>query len=163
MIVIAIDPGYATGVCVADVAPMSKEYNLLEALTIEWEDRHEALYNLLLKYSIPENNTAQAALGALVIESFVLYPNKAAAQSYSDFPSVDVIGAVRAFAYLLGLSSKIVMQGAAVRKSARIQAEHYEQVRATKHTRDAYQHLRYYVIMQHSKQLEAKRKADRRT
>lgn len=158
MIVIAIDPGRTTGVCVASVAPASRDYALLEAVAVEWDQRHKVLYNLLLKYSV---DVEDEAIGAIVIESFMLYPDKAAAQSYSDFPSVDVIGAVRAFAYLLGLERLIVMQGAAQRKSARIQAEHYDMVRATKHTRDAYQHLRYYVIMQYSKQRDQARRAKR--
>lgn len=144
MLVLSIDPGHTTGIALASgVEATERTFTLLQAGEIAWEDRCKGFKALLTRIAALDE-----PLCAIVIERFVLYPNEAHNLSYSDFPSVRVIGIVEAYADELGLADKIVLQAASQRKSVQILSEHYEQIKRSKHSRDAYQHLRYFVIMQ---------------
>lgn len=146
MIVVAIDPGFTTGVAVATgVKPDSRDFTLDDSYEVEWDKRFSRFHDLLSQLS-----RCSEPVGAIVLERFVLYPNEAHNLGYSDFPSVQIIGIVGAYAHVWGLSDHIVMQTASQRKSVQILDEHYHTLRdqRSKHIRDAYQHLRYYIVMQ---------------
>jgi len=59
---------------------------------------------------------ADGDIDVLVVEEYRLYPDKAKTQSYSDFPTVETIGALKYLARTRGIL--IVMQPAAAKRPA---------------------------------------------
>lgn len=139
-IVIAIDPGLTTGIVVASNI-VGDKFDIHHSVAMLWPDRFNLQY---LFQSLLEQHTIEA----VVIERFALFPSKALAQSYSDFPSVQIIALCEAYLHQLDMLDKIVMQSPDQRKRVAFEKQHYPQVRATLHQRDAYQHLRYYIVTQ---------------
>lgn len=137
-IVISIDPGLTTGICVADNIN-GRSFDVQSSFTVTWDNRFELLETFR---DLQECNI----IDAIVIERFMLYPDKAASQSYNEFPSVRIIGLCEAYLYQLDLLDKVVYQNASQRKGVAFVTEHYPLVKATLHQRDAYQHLRYYIL-----------------
>jgi len=140
--VIAFDPGVTTGVCIAtptDVTLEGIQDFTCRCLEVEWEQRFEDLTALL--------KDLDPATTIIVCESFRLYPEaaKGQAQIRSDFPSVQVIGLIQAFAHMGGFSP-VVFQQPAMRKSVRILKWHVPIVGRSLHQQDAYRHARYYIV-----------------
>ena len=82
----------------------------------------------------------------VVIEKFVLYPHKAAAQSWQAMTTSELIGAMRWIASKAGV--EVVMQGADIKIPTRrqCQARNIEWKNKSKHASDALLHLHYYLM-----------------
>ena len=88
----------------------------------------------------------QFDVDVVVIEKFVLYPHKAAAQSWQAMTTSELIGAMRWIASKAGV--KVVMQGADIKIPTRrqCQARNIEWKNKNKHASDALLHLHYYLM-----------------
>ena len=94
-------------------------------------------------------------LNILVIEEYRLYPDKAAAQAYSSFPTVETIGALKFIARQHDI--RIVMQPAAAKRPARgisaakkirmLSSERGQSI----HAKDAELHGVYWTIKEHER------------
>ena len=82
----------------------------------------------------------------VVIEKFVLYPHKAAAQSWQAMTTSELIGAMRWIASKAGV--EVVMQGADIKIPTRrqCQARNIEWKNKSKHASDALLHLHFYLM-----------------
>lgn len=138
--VIAVDPGRTTGVCVAQyrgVTPEGIQDFSVSCMELEWDDRW-GLEALLHRFDPSD--------AVVVCESFNLYPEAARGQANirSDFPSVQVIGILQAYAHKAGY--EVVFQMPATRKTVRILEWHKVDVGKSPHCQDAYRHARYYIV-----------------
>lgn len=98
----------------------------------------------------------------IVIESFNLYPNMSKHLAWNSFYPVEVIGIIKFLSYKIG--AQVVMQQPSVKKFAgKASAEYVAQVKEARqrvseyipgsevfmeHTKDAIQHLQYYLLAQ---------------
>lgn len=88
----------------------------------------------------------------VVLERFNLYPGKAAAQSYSSFYTVEVIGVVKLYCMLqnsAGDPVALVLQAPGDKKFSGALDDRFKVLRAftgdkSEHMKDAYQHLLFY-------------------
>lgn len=146
---ISFDPGKTTGVCVArNVNYAARSFDVTQSLELPWENRFFIRYALEKAKEIEEDGVDR--LDAIIVESFRLSPSITLinSQIHSDFPSCQVIGIIGAYADLFGFGDRIVMQPPSNRKSASFPPEHLAKLKPrSAHARDAYQHLRYYVLM----------------
>jgi hypothetical protein len=135
--IIAIDPGHTTGVAIATNVH-GTEY-AAQAGIVVWDNRHWFYRYLAEKHD---------QIDQIVIERFRLFNNQKTmnAQINSEFPSVRIIGIVECAAYAFGLLEKITYQDPAQRKDVRIPIEHHAAVGQSDHAKDAYRHLRYYIL-----------------
>lgn len=152
-LVIGIDPGKTTGVCIArlptarpDIPEISArlgEIEVLAAYEILWDFRLEDIETL---FSTPRVGGVEA----IIVEAFHLYPNKAEAQIGSSFPSVQIIGIVEAMArvYLPKINPpRIHMVPAGNHKNVAILDSAPTVLSSpSAHIRDAYQLARLYQI-----------------
>lgn len=145
---IAFDPGRTTGcVVVSSIDYPSCTYEITGYKAIEWAKR-SAIFELLKRYD------AMGDLDAIVVEDFRLYPDKALAQSYDEFPSSKVIERILVYAELLGIAHKIVMQMPSLRHNVKLPAAEHSAIR-NKHCIAAMLHARYYIRMNKAKQPSA--------
>jgi hypothetical protein len=84
----------------------------------------------------------------VIIESFVLYPGKASAQSWSQMKTAEMIGAMKWIASQAGVP--VVMQGANIKIPTRRQckARGIDVGHRSNHAADASLHLHYYLLRQ---------------
>jgi hypothetical protein len=143
MRILAIDPGHTTGVATG-LWDSGLDFKLWNAFQLPWEMRFTLAHEIDLA-------------DLIVIESFRLYKHKAQDQINSDFPSVQVIGAVEAFAWRLSKLEKIVKQPSSCIQNVKILSEHEEFTRGLIHAQDAYRHLRYYIVTQATETVPATR------
>lgn len=99
----------------------------------------------------------QARLEKLVVEEFRLYPNKLAVQSFSDLPTVKLIGKIELLCTVLGI--ELIMQPALIKKVVFAQAKARGHVWLSDghggHAKDAEAHGLYYVWRRQALQQEA--------
>lgn len=145
-LIIAFDPGLTSGVCIAQHTS-GKQFKVVNSLEIAWNDRFK-IFNLL--YS---NRTK---ITAIVIEEFRLFANKTTLNSQinSEMPSSRIIGIIELSAALCKLTSCITFQTPAERKNVSVLPEHVSHLVRSRHTIDAYLHLRYYVLTTYRKGLK---------
>jgi hypothetical protein len=132
--VLAIDPGESTGWVFRNVD------GKLSGGVVGMS--HARVWELLVKY----------APDVIILERFNLFPGKAAAQSYSNFYTVEVIGVVKVFFQLQashGSAIELYVQAPSDKKYAGSLDGRYELLRAytgdhSEHMKDAYQHLQFY-------------------
>jgi hypothetical protein len=136
MNIVAFDPGVTTG-CVVAAYESGSTFLITRAEEIPWGGRFHGIKRILNFYN-PE---------FIVVESFRLYPHKAQAQIGQDFPSAQVIGIIEAYAYEAGLLDRIRKQPAAARVKTKVLDTHKAALRSTPHIIDAYQHLRYFIVV----------------
>lgn len=154
-VVLAVDPGQTTGICCATYRGGDDgfQFDVMACREIVWVER------FALRHYVP-------AVDWIVTESFTLYESKKDSQVNSYFPSVRVIGILEALVNEMpGVRldpEDIVFQGASQRKSVKVQEKHLMFVRGSAHKRDAYQHLRYFIIMKIKAQKEEAAKEARR-
>lgn len=101
----------------------------------------------------PKNHLAVAELiqkyhpDIVVIERFNLYPGMAKSLAWNSFYPCEVIGVVRYLCQLNGIM--LVEQAPSVKKYAGDFKEDWlqlkQRVKVTEHTKDAYQHLKYFL------------------
>ncbi len=134
--IVSFDPGETTGF-VAGEWFGGKEFELVDVTLIPWNDRFHQV-QVLLKLHVPDY---------IVVEAFRLYPHRAMSQIGKTFPSSQMIGIIQSFAYLQGYLDRVIIQPASNRSSVKIPEEHLSMVGSSSHIRDAYRHLRYFVIV----------------
>ena len=136
MKIVAFDPGKTTGIVVAQWES-GRDFILLQTGVIEWPNRFKVV-KFVLEAQRPD---------FIVVESFRLYPHKAQSQIGADFPSAQMIGFISAYAHdTVGIEG-IRLQPANVMSSVRVLDQHKRMVGASPHVKDAYRHLRYYIIV----------------
>jgi len=143
--IIGIDPGLTTGVCVIDDVVSAREFTIVQSGEISWSNRF-----WFREFFI----TNSRSLKTIVIEQFKLYEHKAKSQTGSIIPSARMIGIIEAYAYECNLLPLIVFQPASfisARGNYTIQVLH--QLPSSDHVRDAYRHIRKYLL---DKQLRSK-------
>jgi hypothetical protein len=146
---IAFDPGERTGVCVG-IYEGNKQFRVIESLILTMDQALDDVESLFESYA-PQN---------IIIEAFKLYAHKAQAQTGSTFPSVEVIGYIRAFAARMRMLDRIVIQDASCihtegRDALEVLPEHRPKItrpNGMKHAQDAYLHLRYFYISQFNRE-----------
>lgn len=143
--VIAIDPGKTTGIVIAN-CQTPKQFEIELAFDLVWDDRLQ-----WLESSFPLD------ADHIVIESFNLFKHKAKAQIGSDFPAVQMIGAVEMrvamaeeYMALGGLPNRsgvdyITYQTPSQRAKAAILPQHKQHFEGLHHAKDAYKHLRVFI------------------
>ncbi len=136
MKILSFDPGKTTGYA-AGVWKDGRSFDIIASGEILWDERFEIIRNLV--YTLEPDYT--------VIESFRLYRHKAQDQIGNDFPSAQVIGTIHAYLHTLGKLSSSHLQPAALRKSVAVLPEHTGAIGNISHRIDAYQHLRYFIIV----------------
>jgi hypothetical protein len=141
MRIVAFDPGETTGYCDAEVSD-DGSFRVITSCTIAWSARFRVTRELLQGMHL----TVPLLPDAIIVESFRLYYHKKDDQVGNDFPSSQFRGIIETFAWELGLLDKVVLQPASVMSRVAILAEHVPQVIRSEHARDAYRHLRYYVV-----------------
>lgn len=131
---IGIDPGRTTGFVEARLHD-NGDFEVVRAIEIVWDRRFD-LWPLIVH---PETDHLPTTA---VMESFFLYPHEFHHQVGKDFPSVRVIGIVDLCCHLASPQIPIVFQTAAQVKNVKL----LHDLPASEHIRDAYRHIRYYVV-----------------
>jgi len=139
-LVIGIDPGYTTGVCVLSFDADHVTGVVIESRQLVWNDRFELL-PLIVQY-LPKKDTLTLHV---VVEDFRLYGHKAQDQINNSFPSVNVIGVLDLVAHLNSIH--LNMQMASMISKVAVLPEHLPYLIKSEHTRDAYKHARYHAIV----------------
>lgn len=144
-VICAWDPGGTTGFCAGILDPQQPSgFRILESAIVPWPNRFSRIRGLIDLYR-PHTT---------IVEPFVLYKHKAKDQIGSKFPSSQVIGIIEAYLYMTGCAMPIY-QGAfliAGKPPVQVLPEHEGQlwlegsVDLREHARDAYKHLRYWVV-----------------
>lgn len=116
-------------------------FEIIQIGEIGWEDRF-TIWDVLDKH----RKFWGMPYRAIVTEDFKLYAHKAQAQVNNDFPSVRFIGILDSYCHTRNVP--LVFQMASVRKSVKVLDEHKDLIKSSPHSRDAYQHLRYYIVVQ---------------
>jgi len=136
MNIIAFDPGETTGVARAKLTG-PRTYELIDVAQITWDKRFEQTWNFLLD---PEVHC-----GMVIAEDFRLYASAAQHLINNMFPAVKVIGAIEAFAWMLNIP--VHLEPPASRMNVTIPDIDAPALVDMKHARDAYRHLRYWVLV----------------
>lgn len=142
MIILGIDPGRTTGICVLE-NDQTNSIEVAMASQIPWELRKSLLWALIAGTSI---TWPLGQPDAIVIEDFKLRPGRALEQIGSDFPSVHIIGMIEGFHYALQLRCPIVYQTPAIIGRVQVLPEHSSVFKGREHASDAYKHARYYLV-----------------
>lgn len=133
MILLGLDPGESTGFAVVDTEQESTFVDGLGAiLEFGVMDGWREVERLIVAH---KPNT-------IVIEKFVLYPNRAAAQSYSPMIPSQVIGVIKYLAEQHGIPC--IEQTASSGKSFMLSDELYTHLYSP-HARDAARHVGVYL------------------
>lgn len=138
---ISFDPGIHIGIVSAVNINYSKRTYDLGPINevLMFPDRYKLM-------GILARNADQ--LEAIIVENFRLFPNKAQAQSYSEFETVKVIERIQVYCEQLEIAHMITMQEPSVRHSAKgMPDEHAKVLKHDRHLTAAYQHLRFYIFM----------------
>ena len=133
--VLAFDPGETTGIVAAELTG-PRTYKYIEAWQVKWSERFSIKYLINALTSFPGS--------VIVCEDFHLYATQAQNQINSYFPSVKVIGIIETWANEYGIS--VFLQPASARVSTNIPDIDKSKLSSQKHARDAYQHMRYWVL-----------------
>ncbi len=141
--IVAVDPGQTTGWAEGVFNPNTREWDVRDVKEIAWEER------FLMRLLLTSSDGPEPLLPSYIIcERFILYPYKAKQQIGSEFPSVRVIGTLEAYLEQLGLLSLLTFQNASVRERVQVLPQHAHLVVGSEHKKDAYQHLRYFIVTQ---------------
>lgn len=140
-VILAIDPGETTGVCLIQTAPTNDGFEVLCCEEVAWNDRFQRLHGLILgSEELPAPQT-------LVMEAFRLRQGRAYEQSGSEMPSSQVIGVVEAIWWLHGHPmTEVTFQEPAAMARVQVLPEHVKWVTGSPHKQDAYRHARYYFL-----------------
>lgn len=138
--VVAIDPGFCTGVCRVRIDPGFSLGGVAFAKEIPWDQRF-SLYQLPAYY--PKD--------VFIMESFRVYPHKAQDLIGSDMPSCQVIGIVEAALYHAGKLDQLVYQQAIATKGVKIPPDFSSVFGSSEHMKDAFKHIRYWAAFRKNK------------
>jgi len=151
MRIVAFDPGAVTGFCEALVSS-DGTIQVVKSQEIAWANRFSGVHGLLRGIelgtrTLDPDRTFAPLPDVIVVEAFHLYAHRAKEQIGNDFPSVKMMGVIETYAFELGILDKIIYQPASVMSRVTILTEHVPSIARSEHARDAYRHLRYYVVM----------------
>lgn len=130
--VLTIDPGRTTGVCLG-IYQGGRNYEIERCWEVVWEQRFAFVQSI-----------AEIKPDVLVVEAFRLYAHKSQQQIGSDFPSVQLIGAIEYVAYHANIP--LIYQMPSNISQTAILDRHLPLVQGSEHKKDAYKHLRYFCI-----------------
>lgn len=139
--ILAIDPGYTTGACLAIVD--NNSFRVLKTLELLWSERF-AQIRALIDDTYLSNRSVPSGPVTVIVENFRLRQGRAFEQSGSDFPSSQVIGIVGSFLFIRGSLSDMILQEPIVLSRVLVQEEDKEWIIGSPHKLDAYRHARYY-------------------
>lgn len=145
MIILGVDPGQTTGVCLINTnisTNGAESFGVLLAEQIPWERRHADFWALLGDLNYHRVPAPQL----VVIENFRLRPGRAMEQVGSTFPSVNVIGLIEAYRHVSPFEFDIVFQEPAIIGRVQILPVHQSLFVGKQHAADAYRHARYYAV-----------------
>lgn len=145
--ILGIDPGGTTGLLLAKYNE-GFDFDVLAAIDIPWNERWDVAGNII-----------QLRPAHIVVERFVLYKHKMVDQINSDFPSVRVIGIAELAWWANCPDSTWIEQPASERKNVEILPQHRPLFAKLHHAKDAYMHVRYFVIMTVKRQRHLERMA----
>jgi hypothetical protein len=135
-ILVSIDPGKTTGVCLVSCNAYDREeFTVLESRAFIWTARFQ-LYEWIQSV-VPE---------IIVMESFHLYASHARQMIGSAFESCQIIGAVEYLAHRMNV--RIDYQPASEIQFVTIAFRHVGSIGNTEHQKDAYKHARYWHLSQ---------------
>jgi len=143
--IVAIDPGYTTGVVIGSGADFAaRRVNLVRSYDVAWETRDTWFMRLFKQHSA---KALVQPITHVVIESFTLTDEQDALQSQigSEMPSSRVIGLVEGLARVYGLADRIYFQHPRDRYNMRILDGDRARLGRSRHCIDAYRHMRYFV------------------
>lgn len=148
MRVLGFDPGETTGLVEARFD--DDGFHVVHADVVTWEDRFSLMYHLYCGMS--KQGPLVEPPDIVVIEQFRLYAHTAHSQIRSFFPSVRIIGMIEAFLYNYPCAipcerASLVLQPASCIALVAILPEH-TQFLHSKHSMDAYKHVRYFYETQ---------------
>ncbi len=128
---LSIDPGKANGICGYDA-----KYYTVFMLTLDEKD----VVDFLQQFKFVDT---------CIIENFILYPNKAQQQVYSDMGTSRVIGRVESWANKLGVD--LVKQNASIKSTgyAWIGQKPLPKSNKKNHEMDAHVHFIYWAVKSH--------------
>lgn len=138
MHIYAFDPGNTTGFCHTQVKEDGTSFDVIECCEIQWEEALPRIGELFSQ--LPREIT-------LVVEHFHLFPHKAKAQIGNTFPSVQIIGVIETYAYMMGITpDKIKYRSPGEIAKVAVETPHLPIVSGSPHKVDAYKHARLYYI-----------------
>lgn len=137
--IVGIDPGETTGVCQIRYGG-SRVFEVISAVALPWERRFR-----LDEYI--------SGMDYVVIERFSLYASHKDTMVNNEFPSVRIIGIVDYICYLRNLDDRMYFQPASVMGNVKVLPEHEKYIPPGEHARDAYKHIRYFILVNRPSQL----------
>lgn len=139
-ILISFDPGETTGFVVSRYIG-GKSFGILVYGSFQLADSPSTLLSLFARF-LPD---------FVIYERFMLYPNKAKALAYNEFPSCEVIGQIKFMLHNYGIDSNYVaVYNAADRLNTSLADEH-KYYTLPEHVIDAYLHMSLFVNICHSR------------
>lgn len=126
MNILAIDPGYTTGIC---SAKCHDDFEVIQVGEFPWAKRHEALRTLLTGTYAPHG--IPLTFDVVIIESFRLMPHKAQSQIGKTFPSSQLIGIVDYLCWKT--STSLVIQEPGQRTRVKVLDQHKDLVKGSAH------------------------------
>jgi hypothetical protein len=146
MIIVAIDPGSTTGVCIIREQPSVEcGFQVVSVWQIPWEQR-TSFFMALFNGTFATDNGKPLLPEIVVIEAFRLRPGRAMEQVGSIFPSVRIIGIIEAFIEISLPKPLMVFQEPSVIGRVEVLPEHKEALSGLIHATAAYMHARYYHL-----------------
>lgn len=140
-ILVAVDPGGSSGFCIGKMNSESNlKFDVLESLVLPWDG---VLIGSLAVLRVHRPKV-------VIVEQYTLRQDKADDQVGSHFPSVEVLGMIRAWCHLLKLAPPRLQQPI-VMSRVEIPVEHKPLLvkgPLREHAKDSYKHLRYFIVQQ---------------
>lgn len=144
--IIAIDPGFCTGVCRVIIEPVFEMGEVVYAKEYPWDQR----------FRIPEL-VKQYPNDVILVESFRVYAHKAKDLIGSDMPSSQVIGMVEYALQQQGRLDQICYQQAVATAKVKIPDNLKAVFGSSEHMKDAYKHIKYWAAFRRNKYIQRKR------
>lgn len=140
--IISFDPGRTTGVVVAHYYG-KRHFDIVRVDEIRWQDRFETTRDIVFSY--------RNHLSAIIIEDFRLRRDLAEKQAGDDMPSSQIIGIIETYAFNFGIINLTRKQMPGVKNRVSILDRHFPAIGRSEHIKDAYQHIRYFIVSELSK------------
>lgn len=141
---IAIDPGATSGVAIGQYLG-SRMFIVSEVYELIWSQRFE------IKKVI---RTLAPRIPYIIVEEYRIFPDKAIEQAWSKVPSAQMIGIIEAVADDCHLLHNVFYQKPSQISNTRVLDRDEPLTRSARdHKRDAYKHLRYFVLMNNGRQI----------
>lgn len=149
-VVAAYDPGVTTGFCVMQAEWPPLEQSLLVTRNIKTLEELVRSFTVLLE----TNKLEGCELVAIVVETFKLFPHMAKEQIGSDFPSSQIIGAIKLLAHLHQVTPLLVWQPPSIQTNwpnNQIKKYHLSSPNWTTHEYSATKHCLQWVRVDYNR------------